>query len=86
MPNSGSIKVTNDKISPAYKTTALNIAENVLTNWKIEEQCSFIWNRMKKAHPEIAWGCIILKTQSGGTWSEFSSLSYSTHTSQFLSF
>ncbi len=80
------IKVTNEKKSLDYKTTALNIASNVLLNWTIEEQCSYIWNRMKKSHSEITWGCIILKNQIGQAWSEFSSMSYSTHTSQFLSF
>ena len=51
------IKLVTDEISPNFKATALKVAQEINLNGTRLEQSKQIYSEMKKAHPEIAWGC-----------------------------
>ncbi len=53
------IEVSIDKISPQYKGTALKAAQEMPINGTVEEKTNFIYDELKKEHPNFNWGVLL---------------------------
>lgn len=55
------ISVSTDKVPAVYKVTALNAAEGMPTEGTLLQQCRFVLDKLKAAHPEISWAVELIR-------------------------
>lgn len=77
------IVVDEDEIDPKYKTTAFNAAREMPKQGSVRTRSKFVYDQLKKAHPNVAWGVYVKNATSEETNSTFW---YSTTADWILSF